>query len=442
MLQCGLAVPMEIDSKCGVFHDMFIDIGDSQSLENDLSTYSSHLLNMKELIRQANKRTLFLIDEFGTGTEPQLGGAIAEAILLKMNEKKSFGVVTTHYANLKLLADNHQGIVNGAMLFDTRYLQPLYVMMTGKPGSSFAFEIAKKIGFPEEILNEAAEIGGKEHLDFEQQLQQLEIEKKEVRKKEYELKVADNLLNEVVTKYKNLLNDLEKKKNTLLKEANKEAQSLIDKANAKIERTIREIKEAQAEKERTKELRQDLKGMKQQLEEDAKVISKNLKIEEKEKKEEQDLQVGNMVRINEMEIVGEVIAVSDTDITIEFGSVKLRTTADKVVKISKKEARKSANNPTYLRKAIMEDLNEKSADFNLTLDVRGMRGEEAIEAVAKYIDDASLLCIKNVSILHGKGNGILRQMIRQYLSKQSCVRQMQDASLETGGHGITRVELK
>ena len=187
---------------------------------------------------------------------------------------------------------------------------------------------------------------------------------------------------------------------------------------------------------------QQLKIMKQHLEEDAKVISKNLKIEEKEKRDEQDLQVGNMVRINEMEIVGEVIAVSDTDITIEFGSVKLRTTADKVVKISKKEAKKSANNPTYLRKAIMEDLNEKSANFNLTLDVRGMRGEEAIEAVAKYIDDASLLCIKNVSILHGKGNGILRQMIRQYLSKQSCVRQMQDASLETGGHGITRVELK
>jgi DNA mismatch repair protein MutS2 len=343
---------------------------------------------------------------------------------------------------LKLLADNHSGIVNGAMLFDTRFLQPLYVMMTGKPGSSFAFEIAKKIGFPQEILDDAAEIGGKEHLNFDQQLQQLEIEKKEIRKKEFELKVADNLLNEVVTKYKNLLSDLEKKKNTLLKEANKEAQSLIDKANAKIERTIREIKEAQAEKERTKELRQDLKGMKQQLEEDAKVISKNLKIEEKEKKNEQDLQVGNMVRINEMEVVGEIIAISDTDITIEFGSVKLKTTADKVVKISKKEAKKSVSNPAYLRKAIMEDINEKAANFNLTLDVRGMRGEEALEAVAKYIDDASLLSIKNISILHGKGNGILRQLIRQQLSKMSCVQQMQDASLETGGHGITRVTLK
>lgn len=442
MLQCGLAVPMKIDSKCGVFHDMFIDIGDSQSLENDLSTYSSHLLNMKELLLHGNGRTLFLIDEFGTGTEPQLGGSIAEAILLKMNEKKSFGIVTTHYANLKLLADKHEGIINGAMLFDTRYLQPLYMMMTGKPGSSFAFEIAKKIGFPGDILDDAAEIGGKEHLNFEQQLQQLEIEKKEVRKKEYELRVADNLLNEVVSKYKNLLSDLEKRKNTLLKEANKEAQTLIDKANAKIERTIREIKEAQAEKERTKELRQDLKGMKQQLEEDAKIISKNLKIEEKEKKNDQDLQLGNMVRINEMEIVGEIIALSDTDITIEFGSVKLRTTADKVVKISKKEAKKSASNPAYLRKSIMEDINEKAANFNLTLDVRGMRGEEAVEAVAKYIDDATLLSIKNVSILHGKGNGVLRQMIRQYLSHQPEVRQMQDASLETGGSGITRVELR
>lgn len=178
MLQCGLAIPVKIDSKCGIFHDMLIDIGDEQSLENDLSTYSSHLINMKALLEQGNERTLFLIDEFGTGTEPQLGGAIAEAILLEMNEKRSFGVVTTHYANLKLLADSHPGIVNGAMLFDTRYLQPLYVMMIGKPGSSFAFEIAKKIGFPNEILDSAAEISGREHLDFDKQLQQLEIEKK------------------------------------------------------------------------------------------------------------------------------------------------------------------------------------------------------------------------------------------------------------------------
>lgn len=442
MLQCGLAIPVKIDSKCGVFHDMFIDIGDEQSLENDLSTYSSHLINMKELLEHGNERTLFLIDEFGTGTEPQLGGAIAEAILLKMNEKKSFGVVTTHYANLKLLADNHPGIVNGAMLFDTRYLQPLYVMMIGKPGSSFAFEIAKKIGFPNEILDSAAEISGREHLDFDQQLQQLEIEKKEVRKKEYELKVADKLLDEIVTKYKNHLAEIEKKKKQLLHEANKEAQALIDGANAKIERTIREIKEAQAEKNRTKELREELKAMKQNLADEEKSLSKQLNDEEKEETPSEELKVGNMVCINELEVVGELLAISDTDVTIQFGDVRLRTTADKLRKISRSQARKAQQNPSYLRKSIMNDINEKAEKFNLTLDVRGQRGDEAIDNVAKYIDEANLLSIKEVSILHGKGNGILRKLIREYLNKQSCVQSFNDASLETGGAGITRVILK
>lgn len=442
MLQCGLAIPVKIDSKCGVFHDMFIDIGDEQSLENDLSTYSSHLINMKELLEHGNERTLFLIDEFGTGTEPQLGGAIAEAILLRMNEKKPFGVVTTHYANLKLLADNHPGIVNGAMLFDTRYLQPLYVMMIGKPGSSFAFEIAKKIGFPHEILDSAAEISGREHLDFDQQLQQLEIEKKEVRKKEYELKVADKLLDEVVTKYKTQLADIEKNRKTLLREASKEAQEIIDRANAQIEKTIREIKEAQAEKNRTKELREELKEMKTNLVNEEKSLSKQLKAEEKEEIANADLKVGDMVCINELEVVGELLAITDTDVTIQFGDVRLRTTADKLRKISRSQARKAQQNPSYLRKSIMNDINEKAQHFNLTLDVRGQRGEEAVDNVAKYIDEANLLSIKEVSILHGKGNGILRKLIREYLSKQQCVQSFNDASLETGGAGITRVTLK
>ena len=442
MLQCGLAIPVKIDSKCGIFHDMFIDIGDEQSLENDLSTYSSHLINMKELLEHGNQRTLFLIDEFGTGTEPQLGGAIAEAILLKMNDKKSFGVVTTHYANLKLLADTHPGIVNGAMLFDTRYLQPLYMMMIGKPGSSFAFEIAKKIGFPHEILDSAAEISGREHLDFDQQLQQLEIEKKEVRKKEYELKVADKLLDEVVTKYKTQLADIEKNRKTLLKEASKEAQEIIDRANAKIEKTIREIKEAQAEKVRTKELREELKEMKQHLSNDEKSLSKQLKADEKEEIANADLKVGDMVCINELEVVGELLAITETDVTIQFGDVRLRTTADKLRKISRSQAKKAQQNPSYLRKSIMNDINEKAEKFNLTLDVRGQRGDEAVDNVAKYIDEATLLSIKEVSILHGKGNGILRKLIREYLSKQQCVQNFSDASLETGGAGITRVTLK
>ncbi|MGN0033131.1 MAG: endonuclease MutS2 [Candidatus Limimorpha sp.] len=442
MVQCGLPVPMDIDSQCGVFQDMFIDIGDEQSLENDLSTYSSHLINMKELLTQCSDKSLFLIDEFGTGTEPQIGGAIAEAVLLSLNEKGSFGVVTTHYANLKLLADNNQGIINGAMLFDTRFLQPLYMMSVGKPGSSFAFEIARKIGFPEQILSDAAEISGKEHLDFEQQLQQIEIEKKEIKKKEHELKVADNLLNEVVTKYKNLLADIERKKNRLLNEANKEAQSLIDKANARIENTIREIRESQAEKERTKMLRAELSQMKQDLENEARDISMKLKVEDKKELPAPDLKVGDAVCINELEVVGEILSISDTDVTVKFGEIRLRTTSDKLRKISKAQARKAVSDPAFLKKTIMNEINEKAEKFNLTLDVRGQRGEEAVENVAKYIDEANLLSVKDVSVLHGKGNGILRKLIREYLSKQSCVQSFCDASLETGGTGITRVTLK
>ena len=248
MLQCGLMPPMRVDSQCGLFENLFIDIGDEQSILDDLSTYSSHLINMKALLEQADEKTLFLIDEFGTGTEPQLGGAIAEAILLELNKKKAFGMVTTHYANLKLLADNHKGIINGAMLFDTRFMQPMYLMMTGKPGSSFAFEIAKKIGFPKQILDDAANITGDQHLKFEKQLQQLEVDKKAIRMKEQDLRIADQLLTEVVEKYKGLLAELESKKKQYLRDAAAEAQELIQKANSQIERTIKEIKEAQAEK--------------------------------------------------------------------------------------------------------------------------------------------------------------------------------------------------
>lgn len=440
MFQCGLPVPMKEGSVCGIFSSFFLDIGDQQSLENDLSTYSSHLLNMKKLLENCDENTLFLIDEFGSGTEPQLGGAIAEATLIELNKKGSFGLVTTHYANLKLLADNHDGIINGAMLFDTRFLKPLYMLMTGKPGSSFAFEIAKKTGFPQDILKAAAEIGGKNHLDFEHQLQQLDIEKKEIRKKEYELKVADDLLNEVVTKYKKLLDDIEKRKNQLLKDANTEARALIDKANAKIEKTIKEIREAQAEKEKTKELRHELNKMKTQLEEDAQTSAAKLKTDEPQT--EIKLKAGDMVCINELEIVGEVTRINDADVYIRFGTANLRTTADKVRKISRTQAKKAADNHAYLKKNIMHDLEEKVSRFNITLDIRGQRCEEAVTSVEKYLDEATLLSVKDVSILHGKGNGVLRTVIREYLSHHKEVSSFCDANIETGGTGITRVKLK
>jgi DNA mismatch repair protein MutS2 len=436
MLQCGLPVPMHPDSECGLFQNLFIDIGDEQSILDDLSTYSSHLLNMKNLLQHADENTLFLIDEFGTGTEPQLGGAIAEAILLELNTKNSFGIVTTHYANLKLLADNHEGIINGAMLFDTKYMQPMYIMLTGKPGSSFAFEIARKIGFPKRILDDASHITGEQHLRFEHQLQQLEVDKKAIRKKERELQIADTLLSEVVAKYKNLLSELEGKKKQYLRDAANEAQELIDRANSQIERTIKEIKEAQAEKERTKEIRQELRRTKEEIAETAKKVA-----EPKPPKTEADktLKVGDTVCIDEMEIVGEIISISDTDATILFDTVRLRTSPDKLRKVSRAEGRKAIRK---WQSGLADELSEKAEHFDLTLDVRGKRAEEALDIVAKYLDEAKLLSIKEVSILHGKGNGILRKLIREYLSRDKDVAHFADASLETGGAGITRVELR
>ena len=432
MLQCGLMPPMRVDSQCGLFENLFIDIGDEQSILDDLSTYSSHLINMKALLEQADGNTLFLIDEFGTGTEPQLGGAIAEAILLELNKKQAFGMVTTHYANLKLLADNHEGIINGAMLFDTRFMQPMYIMMTGKPGSSFAFEIAKKIGFPKQILDDAANITGDQHLKFEKQLQQLEVDKKAIRKKEQDLRIADQLLTEVVEKYKNLLAELEGKKKQYLRDAAAEAQELIQKANSQIERTIKEIKEAQAEKTKTKEIRQNLEKTKQEIAQKAKEVA------EEKKKEEAEvvLKVGDTVCIEEMQVVGEILAISDTDATILFDTVKLRTSPEKLRKVSRAEARKTQRR---WQSGIVEDLSEKAEHFDLTLDVRGKRAEEALDIVDKYLDEAKLLSIKEVSILHGKGNGILRKLIREKLSHNRDVERFCDASLETGGTGITRV---
>ena len=432
MLQCGLMPPMRVDSQCGLFENLFIDIGDEQSILDDLSTYSSHLINMKALLEHADEQTLFLVDEFGTGTEPQLGGAIAEAILLELNKKKAFGMVTTHYANLKLLADNHEGIINGAMLFDTRFMQPMYLMMTGKPGSSFAFEIAKKIGFPRQILDDAANITGDQHLKFEKQLQQLEVDKKAIRKKEQDLRIADQLLTEVVEKYKGLLAELESKKKQYLRNAAAEAQELIQKANSQIERTIKEIKEAQAEKTKTKEIRQNLEKTKEEIAQKAKEVA------EAKKKEEAEvvLKVGDTVCIEEMQVVGEILSISDTDATILFDSIRLRTSPDKLRKVSRAEARKTQRR---WQKGIAEDLSEKAEHFELTLDVRGKRAEEALDIVDKYLDEAKLLSIKEVSILHGKGNGILRKLIREKLSHNHDVERFCDASLETGGTGITRV---
>jgi len=451
MLQCGMLIPVEEQSEVGIFKSIFIDIGDEQSLENDLSTYSSHLLNMKNLVLNSDDKSLFLIDEFGTGTEPQLGGAIAEAVLEKLNENKSMGVVTTHYSNLKLLARQGNGIINGAMLFDTNKMEPLYELKIGKPGSSFAFEIAKKIGFPKSILKSAEKKTGKKQLNFDQQLHQLEIEKKELDQKKDEFKTADDFLSEMIDKYENLKNDLDSRKTKIISDAQKEAHDIIQSSNKLIEHTIKGIKESKADKEKTKKLRAKLS------EEKEKVISKKeseTKPREKKKKSQPATEnkptvkntsiiVGDMVRITDQGISSEVLEIKGDDIVVGFNSIKLKTTLEKVEKISNKQFKKqSAQVRKTAYSGILSDMSDKMANFKLQLDVRGKRGEEAVELVRQYIDDAILLNLNELKILHGKGHGILRSMIHEYLGSVSEIKQYKDEHIERGGSGITIVILK
>ena len=446
MLQSGLLPGLDESSEAGIFDNLFIDIGDEQSLENDLSTYSSHLLNIKHFILNSNRATLFLIDEFGTGTEPQLGGAIAEAALEKLNQNQSFGVITTHYSNLKLLADSQEGIVNGAMLFDTHEMKPLYQLKIGRPGSSFAFEIARNIGFPKAVLSNAAVKTGKTQLDFDQQLQQLEVDKIALQKKQLEINVADNFLAETVLKYENLLKEVQSSKKEILTSARDEALKLIDGSNKLIERTIKEIKESQADKERTKEARKRIQQKSENLKSKKGSTKSNKKnLEQKqvsEKPLDDTIKLGDSVQIKEQETIGEVIEIYDDEAIISFNSIKFKTPLSRLNKVSKKMARQKTRAAKSSYSNIMSDINDKMTNFDLSLDVRGKRAEEALNAVQKYIDEAILLSVKEVYILHGKGDGILRQVIREYLNSVDQISGSRDQSSERGGNGITVVNLK
>ncbi len=449
MVQCGFPIPVGDGSTSGVFKNLFIDIGDEQSLENDLSTYSSHLLNMKNLVIRGDAETLFLIDEFGTGTEPRLGGAIAETTLERLNEKKCVGVVTTHYSNLKLLAKKGNGIINGAMLFDAKKMEPLYQLSIGKPGSSFAFEIARKIGFPEELLDNAEIKTGKEQLDFDEQLQQLDLEKRELDKKKQEFSVADTFLSELIEKYENLKNDLESKKRKIIEDAQEEAFNLLQTSNRMIEQTIREIREAQADKKKTMELRKALWVEKEKMKKVR--IKKSTAKKEKEVEPVQKeiipadtkIRTGDSVRIPGQDIQGEVLSISGDEVVLGVNSISFRTQLDKVEKIPAKENQKeTSKKKTKGYSGIADRLSAKMANFSFQLDIRGMRGEEAIEKLRNYIDDASMLNIGEVKILHGKGHGILRTLVHDYLRKLPEVKTFRDEHIERGGHGITIVILK
>lgn len=459
MWQCGLLIPMKENSVVGIFEQLFIDIGDEQSLENDLSTYSSHLLNMKYFMEHAGAETLFLIDEFGTGTEPNLGGAVAEAVLEDLNAKKAFGVVTTHYANLKSLPDRNEGVVNGAMLFDMKELKPIFRLRIGKPGSSFAFEIAKKIGFPEHILEAAKEKSGSERVDFDKQLQQLDIEKEKIEESQKRLAVVDEFLTEMVEKYTKLNNQLEQSRKTILHQAKSEAKQIVGKANQLIENTIREIRESQADKERTKEARQEIADFKEELqkepveeflsEEPSSVFSKKKKkpvskSRQPDKKQEviidsSPITVGSHVRLQGTTTVGKVVELKGKEALVAFDSVSMRMETRRLEKI-KNHVPMVKQSKSYA--GVMKDINERKSHFSTILDLRGMRAEDALVMVDKYLDEAVLLSVKDVRILHGKGNGILRTLIRGLLAKNSSVAHFEDESLETGGTGITVVRLE
>lgn len=446
MLQCGIPVSMRPTSEAGFFSKILLDIGDEQSLDNDLSTYSSHLMAMKHFVEMADDRTLFLSDEMGTGTEPRLGGAIAEVIIEKLSEKQAIGLITTHYASLKLLGGRVEGVINGAMLFDARKMQPLFRLQTGRPGSSFTYEIARKIGFPADLIDAATQKSGDDQLSFEEQLLQLDLEKQELDKKRKQIEVADSLLADTLQKYSRLHHEIETARGEILKKARAEALDILAGANKLIENTVSEIKSVKAEKKQTINIRKKLAQKIEQLKTDPETspsplppISEALK-PRPEPTDNQPLALGDFVKIGSQDVVGQLIALKGNDATVMFDQVKLQTDPRKLKRVDPKAVKRTPVKATG--NAQQADLERTLSQFRLTLDVRGKSGEEAVQQVLRFIDEASLLHIREIRILHGKGNGILRTMVRDYLRTRSEVRSWRDDNPDQAGAGVTLVTLK
>ena len=477
MLQCGLSVPMSERSTVGVFKNLMIDIGDEQSIENDLSTYSSHLLNMKNMMRQANDGTLLLIDEFGTGTEPQIGGAMAEAVLNQFVKKQAWGVITTHYQNLKHYADSHDGIANGAMLYDRHEMRPLFQLAIGQPGSSFAIEIARKTGIPEEVIKEASEMVGSDYIQSDKYLQDIVRDKRYWENKRQNVHQREKELERTVARYEKEIADLEQSRKDILRKAKEQAEELLKESNKKIENAIREIRESQAEKEETKRIREELNEFKAGVSEiDAKanddLIAKKIRqIQERNerhkkhkdekaererqaaaklreaaskaaKKEGRNLEVGDSVKIRGLSTVGKIEIMDGKNATVIFGGMRTKMPASRLEYVDMAEAKKEDVAPVFnVSRETRETIDNRKLNFHQDLDVRGMRGDEALNAVMYFIDDACLVGMSRVRILHGKGNGILRQLIRQYLATVPSVTSFRDEHVQFGGAGITVVDI-
>lgn len=466
MLQCGILVPMNERSHAGIFGSIFIDIGDEQSIEDDLSTYSSHLTNMKNMMKNCNDRSIILIDEFGGGTEPQIGGAIAEAVLKRFNAKKTFGVITTHYQNLKHYAEDNEGVINGAMLYDRHEMRALFQLQIGNPGSSFAVEIARKIGLPEEVIADASEIVGSEYIQSDKYLQDIVRDKRYWETKRQNIRKREKQMEDTIALYEKELAELEKNRKEILKKAKEEAERLLQESNAKIENTIRTIKEAQAEKERTKNARQELTDFRQEVEKldkaalEEKIARKMDKLREKQerKKERKEqkankaetavqapkvkpIEVGGHVRIKGQTSVGQVMEINGKNAVVMFGLMKTNVKTDRLEHAEAPKPTLTTTKASFVSSATQDSMYEKKLNFKHEIDVRGMRADEAIQAVTYFIDDAILVGVSQVRILHGTGSGILRTMIRQYLSTVPNVKSFHDEHVQFGGAGLTVVNL-
>lgn len=466
MLQCGMLIPLHERSNAGIFGSIFIDIGDEQSIENDLSTYSSHLLNMKNMIKHCNKQSLILIDEFGSGTEPQIGGAMAEAVLKRFNVKQSFGIITTHYQNLKHYAEDHEGIINGAMLYDRHLMQPLFQLQIGNPGSSFAVEIARKIGLPEDVIADASELVGSEYINAGKYLQDIVRDKRYWEGKRQTIRQREKHMEDTISRYEAEIQELDKSRKEIIRKAKEDAERLLQESNAKIENTIRTIKEAQAEKEQTRLARKELSDFRESMEDfdkvniEEKIARKMEKLREKqnrrkEKKPQQNnpqqsmqmpkaepITVGSNVKIKGQSSIGEVLEISGKNATVAFGMIKTSVKLDRLERSNAVPVKKQEPKSTFISTQTHDEMYEKKLNFKQDIDVRGMRGDEAIQAVTYFIDDAILIGMARVRILHGTGTGILRTLIRDYLKTVSGIAHFQDEHVQFGGAGITVVDLK
>jgi DNA mismatch repair protein MutS2 len=443
MLQCGLLVPMADYSDMGVFQNLYIDIGDEQSLENDLSTYSSHLTSMKQFLIGANKRTLFLIDEFGTGTEPGLGGAIAESILEDLNKSGAYGVINTHYTNLKVFADKTPGLVNGAMRFDGEHLEPLYQLEIGRPGSSFAFEIAQKIGLPKGVIDRAKEKLGSQQVNFEKLLKELDIEKRVFSEKNLEISINQRKLAQQLAEYTALKTRLDNEQKQIVNDAKQKAKALVQQANQRIENTIREIKENKAEREATKQVRHELEQFEQkELKPETLVVEKPQQAEEEFETDNGAITVGSYVRIASQNAIGEVLSLRGKDAEIRIGDLKSTVKLNRLEKVSKKTFKAATETKDDRPRSQGVDMNEKMQNFSFNLDIRGKRGEEALGEVDRFFDDALMLGYPELRIVHGKGDGILRTLVRNHLRGYKQVARMEDEHADRGGAGVTIVKMK